>query len=71
MSEHSLSIPTEIWSTESGSTNIAASPATSGSEVVLEVITGVPHAIDSTTGKPKPSYRDGNTSAKAPSVKTR
>src|SRR5699024_8219275 len=38
----------------------AASPTTSGNEDELEHITGVPQAIDSKTGIPKPSYKDGN-----------
>ena len=38
-----------------GSKNIAASPQTSGREVVLELITGVPEAIASRAGRPKPS----------------
>jgi hypothetical protein len=38
-----------------GSIVTAASPAISPSEDVLEVSTGMPHAIASTTGSPKPS----------------
>jgi hypothetical protein len=42
-------------STEVGFTCTAAEPATSGSEEVLEQITGMPRAMASTTGSPKPS----------------
>ena len=42
-----------------GSNRIAASPATSGSDVTLLQATGTPVAIASTTGRPKPSYREG------------
>src|SRR3989344_184359 len=44
-----------------GSINNAASLATSFIAEVLEVITGVPQAIDSITGKPNPSHSEGNT----------
>ena len=39
-----------------GSTSSAASPATSGRLDTLLVTTGVPQAIASSTGRPKPSY---------------
>ena len=42
-----------------------ASPTTSGKEEIFEVITGVPQAIASKTGKPKPSHKEGNTKANA------
>jgi hypothetical protein len=48
-----------------GSTVSAASP-TSGSEELLDVITGVPHAIASSTGRPKPSRSEGSTRHAAP-----
>ena len=38
----------------------AASPTTSGSDEMREVTTGVPQAIASSGGRPKPSYSDGN-----------
>ena len=40
-----------------GSTRKAASPQTSGIDVTQLVTTGVPHAIDSSGGRPKPSFR--------------
>ena len=40
---------------------IAASPATSGSDVVFEVITGTPAANASRTGNPNPSASEGKT----------
>src|SRR5207302_1254282 len=43
----------------------AAAPATSGSEPARLATTGVPHAIASTGGRPKPSISDGCTSATA------
>ena len=42
-------------STSRGSTMIAASPTTSGRDAALEQTTGVPHAIASRGGRPKPS----------------
>ena len=45
---------------------IAASPVTSGNEDKREVMTGVPQAIASRTGKPNPSQRLGNVSEIAP-----
>ena len=44
---------------------MAASPETSGRDDVFDVTTGVPHAMASSTGSPKPSYRLGNTKALA------
>ena len=44
-----------------GSIVSAASPAISPSDDVLDVSTARPDAIASTTGRPNPSYRDGNT----------
>src|SRR3989338_1522596 len=44
-----------------GSHMAAASPATSGKEDEFEQTTGMPDAIASNTGKPNPSYNDGNT----------
>ncbi len=41
--------------TSCGSTSSAASPATSGSDETLDVSTGAPAAIASSTGSPKPS----------------
>ena len=38
-----------------GSTRIAASPTTSGSDETFDVITGVPLAIASSGGSPNPS----------------
>ena len=43
-----------------GFTSMAASAATSGMDDVSDVITGVPHDIASKIGKPKPSYKEGN-----------
>jgi hypothetical protein len=40
--------------TFSGFTIMAASPTTSGSELTFEVTTGVPEAIASSGGNPKP-----------------
>src|SRR5436309_3479899 len=45
---------------------MVASPTTSGNEVVFDVTTGVPQAMASRGGKPKPSYKDGYKSASAP-----
>ena len=57
--------------TFSGLISIAASSTTSGSELTLDVITGVPDAIASSGGNPKPSYSDGKTNAEAASKKLR
>ena len=48
-------MPSAISKTLAGFTITAASPTTSGSELTLAVTTGVPHAIASSGGKPKPS----------------
>ena len=48
-----------------GSIKSAASPATSGSAETFEQITGVPQAIASSTGRPKPSNRLGKTKTSA------
>ena len=52
-----------IAARSSGSKSSAASPATSGSEEAFEHATGTPRAIASSTGRPKPSYSEGNTNA--------
>ena len=49
-----------------GLTSRAASPATSGNAEVLDVITGVPQAMDSSTGMPKLSRNDGYKNTLAP-----
>ena len=49
-----------------GSISTPASPTTSGSAETLDVITGAPQAIASSTGIPNPSYSDGNRNAVAP-----
>ena len=46
---------------------MAASPTTSGSELTFEVTTGVPEAMASSGGSPKPSYSEGKTNAAADS----
>ncbi len=43
------------WVESLGSISKAAPPATSGSEEVLDVITGAPSVMASNTGRPKPS----------------
>ena len=48
-------MPRAISNTFSGFTSMAASPTTSGSELTLDVTTGVPHAMASSGGRPKPS----------------
>ena len=53
-------------STFEGSKVRAALPTTSGSEPVFEQITGVPHAMASSGGSPKPSNSDGYANAVAP-----
>ena len=53
-------------SVSNGSIKSAASPATSGRELVLLQMTGVPQAIASRIGKPNPSYSEGKTKAAAP-----
>jgi len=49
----------------SGSTRIAASPVTSGIELISLAIVGQPQANASRTGNPNPSYSDGNTKVSA------
>ena len=50
----------------SGSKNRALfGPAISGIDDTFEAITGVPHFIASSTGRPNPSYKDGKTYAVA------
>ena len=44
---------------------IPASPTTSGREEVFEAMTGVPQAIASSGGRPKPSYKEGKTKSSA------
>ncbi|MGC9203145.1 MAG: glycosyltransferase, partial [Thermoproteota archaeon] len=51
------------------STNNAALLTTSGIAEAFETITGVPQAIDSSGGEPKPSYIDGYTENKAQEYK--
>src|SRR3989344_9600399 len=58
-------IACSIWSSDSGSTIIPASPAASGKEETFDTITGVPQAIASTTGIPNPSQSDGRINALA------
>ena len=53
---------------ESGSKYSAASPQTSGSEVAFDAATGQPHAIASSGGSPKPSYRLGKTRQRGAAV---
>ena len=53
--------PAAIASGSSGSKSTAASPQTSGSEPARDAATGQPHAIASSGGRPKPSYRLGKT----------
>ena len=50
----------------SGSARSAASPLASSSDGCAEATTGVPLAIASTTGMPKPSNREGKANAAAP-----
>src|SRR5450432_38991 len=49
-----------------GSTRSAADPTTSDRDVPLDVMTGVPQAMASAGGRPKPSYKDGYTKIVAP-----
>ena len=50
-------------SMEYGSNMAASKPTTSGMLVVLEAMTGAPHCIASSAGKPNPSWKLGNTKA--------
>nr|GFB48378.1 hypothetical protein [Tanacetum cinerariifolium] len=59
------SMAREMLVGSSGSTAQAALPVTSGSEVVLEAMTGHLAANASMTGRPKPSYKEAKTSAPA------
>ncbi len=59
-------MPSAIASGLSGSTRMAASPAASSSEGCEEATTGVPEAIASRTGIPKPSKKDGYAKTAAP-----
>ena len=52
--------------TLSGFTINPFSPTISGSEDLLDTITGVPHFIDSSGGSPNPSYFEGKTKTSAP-----
>src|SRR5579872_4603677 len=52
-------------SVSSGSTSKAASPLTSGNAEQLEVTTGIPAAMASTNGMPKPSSSDGKANMEA------
>ncbi len=58
-------MPRAMSNTFSGFTSRAASLKTSGSDDTLEVSTGVPWAMASSGGNPKPSYREGNRNAGA------
>src|SRR5215470_5151407 len=58
-------MPSTIELTSYGSTRTAASPATSGRDDTLDVTTGVPLAMASSGGSPKPSYSDGKTNTAA------
>src|SRR5262249_60063871 len=51
-----------------GSTSTAASPPTSGSDEMFDVITGTHAAMAWATGNPNPSYSDGYTNTLAPAV---
>ena len=66
-SSNTSRMPLAMSNTFSGFTITAASPTTSGREVLSEQTTGVPQAMASRGGKPKPSYSEGNTKATADS----
>jgi hypothetical protein len=55
-------------STSRAGTKQATPPAISGKAVVSEQITGVPQAMASSTGRPKPSANEGKTNTSAPPV---
>ena len=57
-------------STRVGSTRRPASWTVSGSAQTLDVNTGVPQAIASKGGRPKPSYNEGKSKASAPRYKS-
>src|SRR3990170_7152645 len=61
-----LSIAADIAPGLPGCTESAASPATSGNDPALTIITGVPQAIASRTGNPNPSRGEGETKTDAP-----
>ena len=65
-SESACSMPSAIASALVGSARTAASPQDSSSDGWDEATTGVPHAIASTTGIPKPSKSDGYANTLAP-----
>jgi len=58
-------IPWAIASSLYGSTSSAPSPTTSGSDEMREVTTGVPQAMASSGGRPKPSYNEGKAKTEA------
>ena len=58
------SISCAIRSVSSGGTRTAAFPPTSGSDAAVDVMTGVPQAMASSTGRPKP-YKLGNANSRA------
>ena len=57
--DSACSMPAATESGSRGSTSTAAPPATSSVAPPALVTTGVPQAIASSTGMPKPSYSDG------------
>ena len=61
-------MPSAMEASLNGSTSKAASSATSGIEVTLEVMTGVSHLNASKIGMPKPSKYETYTEAKAEAV---
>ena len=63
-----LVMPSAMAASLKGCTCRAASPATSGMDVTLEVSTGVSHLNASRMGMPKPSKYDTYTEAKAAAV---
>ena len=64
-SSRTRAIPCAIASSEYGSTSRAPSPTTSGSDEMREVTTGVPQAMASSGGRPKPSYSEGKANTAA------
>ncbi|MNN40432.1 hypothetical protein D3C81_1545070 [compost metagenome] len=52
-----------IAATSSGSNSAVSNPITSGRLEVLAAITGAPHAMASSAGRPNPSCQDGNTNS--------
>ena len=63
--EHTLPSRARVGPCPGAATRTAALPPTSGSDAAVDVITGVPQAIASRTGRPKPSYRLGNAKSRA------